>query len=91
MAQNDTPLTVVYQLMIQCVRPHIGVIASYTATNPFPPVGEHLELLDCDPTTWDVHDTITRIFRDGDALFCLTLLLVDSPVLDNSDRRPLEQ
>jgi DNA segregation ATPase FtsK/SpoIIIE-like protein len=92
MPQPPKPLTIVYGLIIQCVRPHIGIIAEYTSATPFPEFkGKHLELTDCDPSTWDVHDAVVRVMRHGDALFITTLLLVDSPVLDNRDRRPLSQ
>jgi hypothetical protein len=80
---------IIYKLIVQCVREHGGgVIAEYTANSPFPPIGKNLELLNCDPQTWDVHDQVTRILLDSEGIHCVTLLLVDSPVLDNRDRRP---
>jgi Ftsk gamma domain len=92
MAQSPKPLTIVYGLIIQCVRPYIGIIAEYTSGTPFPELkGKHLELIDCDPSTWDVRDAVVRLMRHGDVLFITTLLLVDSPVLDNRDRRPPAQ
>ena len=87
------PLPIFYSLIIQCVRPHIGVVAEFSSGTPFPPLihGGHLELLDCDPVTWDIFDSTTRILKERTAIFITTLVLVDSPVLDNSDRRPPEE
>lgn len=79
------PIT--YILMIQCTRPEIGVVAEYSASTPFPSFhsGTHLELLDCEPRTWDVGDSIHRIATGNDGgVVCLTLLLVDSPVVENT-------
>ena len=81
------PKPITYLLIVQCVRPEIGVIAEYVASTPFPAFqpGGHLELLDCDPTTWDVGDTIHRITTGNDgSVVCATLLLADSPVVENT-------
>ena len=82
---------IIYRLIVQCVRKHVGVIAEYTASSPFPSIGKNLELLNCDPQMWDVHDQVTRILLDSDGIHCVTLLLVDSPVLDNRDQRPPDE
>ena len=79
------PIT--YILMIQCTRPEIGVMAEYTASSPFPAFqrGDHMQLLDCEPQTWDVGDSIHRIAtREDGSLVCLTVLLADSPVVENT-------
>lgn len=84
---DSEPKPVKYLLIVQCVRPEIGVMAEYAASTPFPtfPKGGHLELLDCDPVTWDVIDTTNRIMtEDGGGIFCATLVLADSPVVENS-------
>ena len=75
-----------YLLIAQCVRPEIGVVAEYAASTPFPNFqkGDHLELLDCSPKTWDVGDSIYRITTSNDGgVVCSTLLLIDSPVVEN--------
>lgn len=79
------PLT--YLLMVQCIRPEIGMMAKYVASTPFPVFekGGHLELSDCDPTTWDVIGTIQRISTGNDGkVVCATLLLTESPVVENT-------
>jgi len=80
-------LPITYILIAQCIRAEIGVIAEYTATTPFPnfQCGDHLGLLDCEPTTWDVTDKVYRIATGDDgSVRCVTLVLVDSPVLENT-------
>jgi len=62
-------------------------MAEYSASSPFPSFrnGEHLQLLDCEPRTWDVGDSIHRIAIGEDGgVVCLTVLLVDSPVIENT-------
>lgn len=82
---NAKPIT--YKLLIQCARPEIGVMAEYSASSPFPTFrnGDHLELLDCEPRTWDVGDSIYRIASSEDGgVVCLTVILVDSSVVENT-------
>lgn len=57
------PKSIKYLLIIQCIRPEIGIMAKYVASTPFPNFqkGDHLELLDCSPATWHVTDTVQRI------------------------------
>lgn len=81
------PKPITYLLTVQCVRPEIGVMAEYVASTPFPhfPKDGHLELLDCDPRTWDVIDTFQRITSDKNgSVVCATWLLADSPVVENT-------
>jgi hypothetical protein len=81
------PKPITYLLVVQCIRPEIGIMAEYVASTPFPAVQRdgHLELLDCDPTTWDVFDVVQRITTDKKGgIVCATLLLVDSPVVENT-------
>jgi len=81
------PKPITYLLIVQCTRTEIGIMAEYVASTPFPNFqkGGHLELLDCDPTTWDVIDIIHRIATDNKGcVVCSTLLLADSPVVENS-------
>ncbi len=62
-------------------------MARYVASTPFPPFqrGQFLELLDCEPRTWDVGASSHRIVAGEDGgVACLTLLLVDSPVVENT-------
>lgn len=81
------PKPITYLLIVQCIRPEIGVMAEYVASTPFPVFHRdgHLELLDCEPTTWDVIDTAQRITEGNDGrVVCATLLLADSPVVENT-------
>jgi hypothetical protein len=76
-----------YLLIVQCIRPEIGIMAEYVASTPFPHFqkGGHLELLDCNPVTWSVTDSVQRITADNDGgVICATLLLADSPVVENT-------
>ena len=62
-------------------------MAEYTASTPFPhfSTGDSLELLDCEPRTWDVNFATQRITSGKDGrVFCATLLLADSPVVENT-------
>ena len=62
-------------------------MAQYVASTPFPPLekGGFIELLDCDPSTWDVLYSIHRISVGNDgAVVCATLVMMDSPVVENS-------
>ena len=62
-------------------------MAEFVASTPFPVFqrGSHLELLDCDPTTWDVIDSTHRITtKKNGCVVCATLLLTDSPVVENT-------
>ena len=78
------PKPITYLLIVQCTRPEIGVIAEYVASSPFPTFQGHLELLECDPTTWDVGDAVHRITTGSEGnVICATLLLADSPVVEN--------
>jgi hypothetical protein len=81
------PKPITYTLIVQCARPEIGIMAQYIASTPFPhfPDGGSLELLDCDPKTWDVCFSTQRIAsgKDG-SVFISTLVLADSPVVENS-------
>ena len=78
------PKPITYLLIVQCTRPEIGVIAEFTASTPFPTFQGHLELLECYPTTWDVGNAIHRITTGNDgSVICVTLLLADSPVVEN--------
>ena len=80
------PKPITYLLIVQCVRPEIGIMAEYIASTPFPNFqeGGDLELLDCDPKTWDVHHATHRITADKNGgVVCATLLLADSPVVEN--------
>lgn len=87
----DTALPIEYLFLVQCARTEVGLIAQFRGTSPFPEVqkGEFLELLNCDPRLWDVHYKSTRVLQEGDKITIATLVMVDSPVLDNSDRRDL--
>jgi hypothetical protein len=80
------PKPITYLLIVQCVRPEIGVMAEYVASTPFPNFQRdgHIELLECEPRNWDIGDSIHRIAaaKDG-SVVCSTLLLVDSPVVEN--------
>jgi hypothetical protein len=79
------PIT--YLLIIQCVRPEIGVMAEYTASTPFPhfSAGDMFELLDCEPRNWDVDGAIQRIAESKDGhVICATVLVADSPVVENT-------
>ncbi len=61
-------------------------MAEYVASTPFPHFqeGGHLELLDCEPRTWDVHHATNRIATDEKGgVVCATLVLADSPVIEN--------
>ena len=86
-SKSAKPKPITYILIVQCVRPEIGVMAEYIASSPFPSfsTGEIIELLDCEPCTWDVASANHRIFagKDG-SVFCATILLADSPVVENS-------
>lgn len=81
------PKPITYSLIVQCVRPEIGVVAEYNASTPFPhfSAGVMFDLLDCEPRTWDVTGVVHRITtgNDGD-VFCVTILLADSPVVENT-------
>lgn len=79
------PIT--YTLIIQCVRPEIAFVAEYTASTPFPnfSAGDSFELLDCEPITWDIVNKTQRIVKSATGkVFCSTILLVDSPVVENT-------
>jgi hypothetical protein len=81
------PKSITYVLIVQCVRPEIGVMAEYTASTPFPAFskGTRFELLDCEPRTWDATDVIHRIFKEkGGRVVCATILLADSSVVENT-------
>ena len=81
------PKPITYLLIVQCVRPEIGVIAEYTASTPFPhfSAGDMFELLDCEPRTWDVNSAIHRITTSkGGHVVCATILLTDSRVVENT-------
>ena len=81
------PKSITYLLIVQCVRPDIGVMAEYTASTPFPhfSAGDMFELLDCEPCTWDVRSATHRITTEkGGHVFCATILLADSPVVENT-------
>jgi hypothetical protein len=81
------PKPIDYSLIIQCARPEIGVMAEYTASTPFPhfSAGGGLELVDCKPRTWDVTDVAHRITTGDDGqVVCVTILLADSPVVENT-------
>ncbi len=81
------PKPISYLLIVQCERPEIGVMAEYAASTPFPHFssGATLELLDCEPRTWDVRFVTHRIVAGkAGQVVCSTLLLVDSPVVENS-------
>jgi hypothetical protein len=81
------PKPITYLMIVQCIRPEIGVMAEFEASTPFPSIqaGGSLELLDCAPRTWDVLSVGNRIVTGSDgSLFCATLILVDSPVVENS-------
>jgi hypothetical protein len=76
-----------YSLIVQCVRSEIGVVAEYTASTPFPhfSAGDGVELLDCQPRTWDVTAVVHRIAKgDNGHVHCVTILLADSPVVENT-------
>ena len=80
------PKPLLYKLTILCVRPEIGVMADYEAATPFPNFqrGGHLDLLDCVPNTWGITDSVQQITKVKDGtVICTTLLLVDSPVVEN--------
>jgi hypothetical protein len=80
------PKPIKYLLIVQCIRQEIGIVAEYIASTPFPTFqdGISLELLDCDPRTWDVLSTSQRIVSEkNEGVVCATLLLVDSPVVEN--------
>jgi hypothetical protein len=81
------PKSITYFLIVQCVRPEIGVMAEYAASTPFPHFspGDMFELLDCEPSTWDVRSVIHRITggKSGNVL-CVTLLIADSSVVENT-------
>jgi hypothetical protein len=81
------PTPIIYSLVVQCVRPEIGVIAEYKASTPFPhfSAGDMFELFDCEPRGWDVNCASRRIISDKDGqVYCTTILLVDSPVVENT-------
>lgn len=81
------PKRITYLLVVQCVRPEIGVIAEYISSTPFPhfSAGDLFELLDCEPRTWDVTSVTHRITTEkGGSVFCATILLADSPVVENA-------
>jgi len=62
-------------------------MAKYVASTPFPNFqeGGHLELLDCDPVTWDVTHVGNRIAtEENGGVMCTTLILADSPVVENT-------
>lgn len=76
-----------YSLIVRCARPEIGVMAEYTASTPFPhfSAGDKFELLDCEPRTWDVNSAIHSITTgEGGHVACATILLADSPVVENT-------
>jgi hypothetical protein len=82
---KSKPIT--YLLIVQCVRREIGVMAQYTASTPFPHFsgGDMFELLDCEPSTWDVKSVIHRITTGKDGhVFCATVLIADSGVVENT-------
>ena len=82
---NARPIT--YTLIVQCIRKEIGIIAKYTASTPFVDFhqGSNLELFDCEPRNWDVHDLVQRIAKNEDGnIVCITHLVVDSPVVENA-------
>ena len=75
-----------YILILQCKRQEVGVVAEYKANAPFPyyPEGSLLELPDCNPRTWNVISFVNRIgYDERGELNCITILIVDSPVLDD--------
>lgn len=79
--------SITYLLIVQCMRREIGVMAEYAASSPFPhfSAGDAFELLDCEPSTWDVKSVIHRITTGkGGHVFCATLLVADSPVVENT-------
>jgi hypothetical protein len=76
---RDSPKPIQYELLVQCSRSEVGVIAHYKATTPFPTLHKTLELLDCDPSCWDVHYWMTRIVSDEQEITILTLVLVIFP------------
>lgn len=81
------PKPIHYSLIVQCVRPEIGVLAEYAASTPFPhfSAGDGFELFDCEPRTWDVTDVAHRITKGDDGhVLCVTILLADSPVVENT-------
>ena len=81
------PKQINYSLIVQCVRTEIGVMAEYTASTPFPhfSTGDQFELLDCEPSTWRVTDVVNRITTGDDGhVFCATILLADSSVVENT-------
>jgi hypothetical protein len=81
------PKSITYILIVQCMRPEIGVMAEYTASTPFPhfSAGDMFELLDCEPRTWDVKSTIHRITTgEGGAVLCATIVVADSSVVENT-------
>ncbi len=86
MSKTKTPKPITYLLIVQCTRPGVGVVAEYVASTPFPHFqeGGNLELLDCNPRTWDVGSSVHRIAvgKDG-GVVCSTILLADSPVIEN--------
>ena len=85
--QSRKPKPITYLLIVQCVRTEIGVMAEYVASTPFPSFkkGDLFELLDCDPSTWDAVDTVHRITTGTDgSVFCSTVILADSPVVENT-------
>ena len=62
------------------------MMAQFIASTPFPVFqkGSSLELLDCVPKTWDVITVTQRITAGSDGMvFCCTLVLVDSQVLED--------
>lgn len=81
------PKPMIYRMIVQCVRAEIGIIAEYEASTPFPAFksDDSLELLDCDPRTWDVNFAVHRIGTAQDGrVFSTMLVLVDSPVVENT-------
>jgi hypothetical protein len=81
------PKPIKYLLIVQCVRPEIGIMAEYIASTPFPDFkeGDYLQLLDCDPETWTVTSSIHRIATEKNgSVVCVKLLLADSTVVENT-------
>jgi hypothetical protein len=64
-------------------------MAQFTSNTPFPYLqkGATLELTDCTPSIWTVKSSHTRIgYDERQNLTCVTILIVDSPLLDDPDQ-----